>query len=591
MTKSTPTAPARTAGQPPAPTNRAAQLHEIVRMPASQRAQALLLQPNCSMLVRCMPAQDLLIAYQAAAQPQQRTALIQQMSAGQMQRLWDLDVWAHHRIQPQRLTSWLQELSRAGAASFMSHLRGLDQELQQLLLKSSIDLYDQYQWESMDTDTTLFAYTPDRAFVMVSRDNDEALFSCLRQFVELLYGENAAAATNLLLNVMAITPSALEEQALHWRDARLQDLGFLPIAQWQDVLAYSNPSALAQHIAHRQQPDAAAQPHLMAARLQLRLNKADTHNLLKQAIAQLDQPASQRVARQLLVLTNRVHAAWHKELGNEESLTQTTHDSVACVQMALQYLQQAQQLPASHWLLTTPLQQIFQLGRSLPLHLAKQLQKALLQQNIDCTAAAVQHLEMPYNKTLQGLLRKQPQFFQGLAQHKQTGYAPFTTMQQLALTAQTATEAAFRLSLLWGKQGIALQAALPTSPPPTCSILLATWLAHAMLQDSPGHCTPLTSNQLNALKSLLTAPQSAAWQFTAATQQKAVQYLADSLKNRLPLPGATTFEQATQRVQQYANTVINALAQELGAIADSNVDLRFVQTVWTVATSSSQSDI
>ena len=376
--------------------------------------ETLLQQSDSSLLIRCMPVQDLLVTYKMADDPPTpHGAHSTHAPPGQMLRLWDFDVWVHHRIQPQRLADWLQALCDAGVQSLINHLQGLDPELLYLLFKLNVDIYDQYQWESMDVDKTLFAYTPDRAFVLVCRNDNETIFTCLRQFVELLYGENPASAINLLLNVIAITPSALEEQALHWRDARMQDLGFLPISQWQDVLACDNPHTLAQQALLTKQSDNTQHSHLVAARLQLRLDKTDHQNLLKQAIAQLDGSSSQHVAHQLLVLTNRVHAAWHKDLGDESSLTATTHETVACLQMALQYLQQAHNKPASHWLLCTPLQEIFRLGRSLPFHLAKQLQKSLLFQKINRVDifALLQHLETPHSETLRGLLRTPPPIF------------------------------------------------------------------------------------------------------------------------------------------------------------------------------------
>lgn len=559
-------------------------LRHITRLPAHQRAQALLQQTDCSLLVRCMPTQDLLITYKATDDPHHRTALMQHIPPGQMQRLWDLDLWVHHRIQPQRLVDWLQALCNAGIHNTIIQLRGLDHELLCLLFKTHIDIYDQYQWDNLDEDKTLFTHTPDRAFILVSRDNNEITFGCLRQFVEFLYGENPSAAVNLLMNVIAETPSALEEKALHWRDARLQDLGFLPTAQWQDVLAYSDPQTLAQQVClTTKQPNRVHQPHLVAARLQLRLDKTDPQDLLKRAIAQLDEQSSQHVARQLLVLTNRIHAAWHKDLSNEESLTNTTHETVACLQMALQYLQQAYNKPPSHWLLDTPIQDIFRLGRSLPLHLAKQLQKSLLSQKIDNINSVLPNLNTPYRETLQGLLYPQPRFFEGLATTGQEGHSPFATLQQLALTAQIATEAAFRLSLLWGKGGIAICSGLQLTQArqiPTCDVLLATWLTRGLLEDTPC-CKPLAPDHLHAIKQRLLLQQDSVWQFTAAAQQQAQQCTTRLLPDRIPLPGATSLDQAAKRAKQHVNTVLNAVAQEIGPITGSHVDPRFVQTVWT----------
>ncbi|MEM7402853.1 MAG: DUF6178 family protein [Myxococcota bacterium] len=560
-----------------------ARLRRITRLPAHQRAQALLQQPDCSLLIRCMPPQDLLITYKTADDPQHRTALIQQMPSGQMQRLWDLDLWKHHRIQPQQLADWLQALCDAGVQSVINHLQGLDNELLYLLLKSNLDIYDQYQWENMDSNKTLFTHTPDRCFVLVSRNNNETTFTCLRQFVELLYGENPAAAVNLLLNVIAITPSVLEEQALHWRDARLQDLGFLPIAKWQHVLAYTNPQMLAQQ-ASVQQPshhDHTHQPHLVAARLQLRLDQTEPQDLLKQAIAELNEQSSQHVARQLLVLTNRIHAAWHRDLGDEKSLTSTTNETLACLQIALQYLQQVHNKPASYWLLSTPVQEIFRLGRSLPLYLAKQLQKSLHSQKINLDVL-LHNLETPYRQTLQGLLRKQPQFFQGLAQRNQQEYTPFANLQQLALTAQIATEAAFRLSLLWGKKGVAVNNGLQikqTHHLPKCDVLLATWLVWALLEKSPC-CKPLEPHHLRSLKNRLVSQKDSLWAFTADTHEKVHRCLAQAVQDCIPLPGAASLDQATKRAEQYAHTVLDAVAQEIGAVKEADIDPRFVQTVW-----------
>lgn len=578
-------------------------LREVSRHGPNERARALLGHNHAQALADTMPTQDLLIICKAAAR-EDRVALLRLLPSGAVQRLWDLDVWSHHRLQPDRLSSWLQTLREAGAECAARQLQSLDTEMLGLLLKVFMHVHEAEASESLNLGNAPHAFTPDRRFLLVSREPDRDAFDCLAGFIELLYGTKPLFAMRLLQAMRWETPSSLEEAALRWRDARMQDLGFLPCGDWQRVLTYTNPQQTLRQLAPtaRSASGAPQTPnplsrHLIPARLQAVVRNAAPHSL-KQALDELADPqASASIARQLMVLTNRVHAAGHKDLGNEEELGATVRHTLACLQIALETLSQTHKKPTSHWLLQSPLQQLFQLGHSLPIHLARQLRKAARAHGIANLAALTPTLDYPLRETVQGLLRREPAFYEGLvprekpAEAKQrVAYRPFESLQDIAVTAQAATEAAFRLTLLWGDKGLCPVAAggsdktealrVEQKGPLTlaCATLLATWMSNGLLEGEP-KLRPLGKAKLAKLRQLLRQGDPTGT-LPRQLRAKASGWVARWAEERAPLPGAATADEAANRAGHYAELALRAMQEELANITESVPDPRYVRSVW-----------
>lgn len=567
-------------------------LREVGRHSPHERARVLLRHNLTRALANIMPTQDLLITCKAAAR-EDRAALLRLLPNGAMQRLWDLDVWSHHRLQPDRLGSWLQTLREAGTECATRQLQNLDTEMLGLLLKVFIQVHEAEASESLNLGNAPHAFTPDRQFLLVSRQPDRDVFDCLGGFIELLYGTKPLFATRLLQAIRWETPSSLEEAALHWRDARLQDLGFLPCGDCQRVLTYTNPQRALKQLTTAARPSSNAQTpnplsrHLIPARLQAVVHNAAPHSL-KQALDEIDDAqALESIARQLMVLTNRVHAAWHKDLGDEEELGATVRHTLACLRIALETLSQTHKKTASHWLLQSPLQQLFQLGRSLPLHLAKQLRKAARTHGIANLAALTPTLDHPLRETVQGLLRREPVLYGELVPREKptktkqpVTYRPFESLQDIATAAQATTEAAFRLTLLWGNGGIAATSKFNGEEARsfTCATLLATWMSNGLLAGKP-KLRPLRKSELAALRQLV-RQRGAAGNLPDQLRVKACGWVARWAEEHAPLPGAATVDEAASRAGHYAELALRTMQEELASITDSMPDLRYVHSVW-----------
>ena len=587
-----------------------AALREVNRHSPDERACILLQHNHAQALANTMPTQDLLITYKAAPQ-EDRVALMRLLPSGAMQRLWDLDTWSQHRLQPDHLKFWLQTLCEAGPECAMRQLQALDTELLGLVFKVFIQIHEAEESEFLDLGSTPHAFTPDRQFLLVACEPDQAVFDCLRGFIELLYGTKPLFAMRLLQAIRWEIPSSLEEAALHWRDARLQDLGFLPCNNWQDVLAYTNPQQALKKMGATLQPSSNAQTatalsrHLIPARLQAAVHNA-APNLLKQALDELgDTQAPESIARQLMVLTNRVHAAWHKDLGDEEKLAATVRNTLACLQIALETLGQTHKKPSSHWLLQTPLQQLFQLGRSLPVHLAKQFRKAVRTHGIPNLTRLISTLDYPLRETVQGLLQGEPVFYEGLVPQKKSeqekepaAYRPFESLQDIAATAQATTEAAFRLTLLWGKKGIVTTCDQNTAERtpisnmsaqdvqagkiPSGSVLLATWMSNGLLEGKP-KLHPLGRAHLAKLRQLVQQHDGGKGALPKQLQTKACGWVVQRAQECAPLPGALTPDEAASRAAKYAELVLGVMQEELAALNDATPDPRYIHSVWVRA--------
>jgi hypothetical protein len=208
-----------------------------------QRLDAILNRPDAMKIVRQMPSQDLFITIKEVGLSDS-LELLELLSPEQVKACLDLDGWNHDRIDPKALGHWLESLFAANPRRAVQSFRELDVELISLLLKLYATVYDLSAEEEAADLGSVYSTTPDNHYMVVfdAAADEQHLIHFLKDALEQLYGRDMPFALRMIEAVRWETASALEEEALKWRDGRMQDLGFAPLDEIKEILAYVDPA-------------------------------------------------------------------------------------------------------------------------------------------------------------------------------------------------------------------------------------------------------------------------------------------------------------------------------------------------------------
>jgi hypothetical protein len=140
----------------------------------------------------------------------------------------DLDCWHRSDFGPERLDEWLAAFALAEPTAMAKAFFSLDLVVQLLYLAQTVTVYDPDTDEVAPADEErrmVRAITPDGFFLLELRTELDLKIHPFA-VLDALYQVDASAAFQLLSDIRVDLPMQIEEEALRFRNGRLQDLGF-----------------------------------------------------------------------------------------------------------------------------------------------------------------------------------------------------------------------------------------------------------------------------------------------------------------------------------------------------------------------------
>ncbi len=196
---------------------------------------AMLRPHDAERLIAQMPVQDLQLCIHRIGLGD-CTEIVECLSGDKLQSLMDLEVWDHDTPSLERLDPWLNALMQSGPHVLGTRLLALDWELLQWTIRRSVQvevIEDPNEFEPPDAEHVL---TPDGHMCIIFPESSERDLP-VKIFLDWLMREDSALCTDLLLFSSAALDSNLEEEALHWRNGRLADEGYIDFYEALSIYA------------------------------------------------------------------------------------------------------------------------------------------------------------------------------------------------------------------------------------------------------------------------------------------------------------------------------------------------------------------
>jgi hypothetical protein len=610
---------------------------DIATLPAKQRLDRILSRKDTMRVVRSMAVPDLYATIRDVG-AEDALEVLELMSPAQVQGFLDLDGWRRDRIDPAAMSRWLGFFFAANADRAAAQLRGLDLELLTLLFKVHCTVFDLSAEEQPSHDVGRHTVTPDQRYLIVygGVSADDTTQAVLQQAIERLMARDMLFVLRLCEAVRWELASQLEEDALRWRNGRLADLGFLPAHEAAEIYApldpdRPGPSAKSAAVPPATMPDDAASTDLTTSVLLPWASLREGEDVLARALVGIaDVGVRDRIAHELMLVANRVHAADGADLGDSDALKETARTVAQTIGTGLAYVARGEEAKLSLMLTSMSLMVLFRVGHSLSVKIGSELRGRVKARGSGLAGRGLLRLDAPLREVVAGFLRPRPLLFAGLLDERRVDYRPVASLAELAAAAAAVTEASFRAALL-ARLGADDGAFLDVDDAslPSHALVLGSLLAQAAIGSERPVVRPLSDVERVALRNLcasgekdgsgttpktgtgksasqrsgkktnaavdqgdlfgaLAGPSSTAPTATPELDPRARTWLQETVRAFAPLPGAATDKDVIARAQSFATSVWTALVNEARSLPSQEAATTTWTTVWTTASATAR---
>ena len=536
-------------------------------LPARERLEVLLHAPKPMRAVRALPDADLYLTARELG-PADALPLLALASAAQLQHVLDLEAWRHDVFDPDRAGAWVALLLEAGEPVVVRFLQSADDELLALLFQRWL------QVRQLDTDEDPSVHgsghteagdergllSPDGAHLFKPRIAEHG--PAVQRIAATFFHAQQERYFRTVQSALWELPSELDEQALRWRQSRLEEHGYLP---FEDALtAYHAPVASLQHA----QPLAPEDRDGIAAPRTTLLHLAEG-NLLARAAAQVEDPARETVLHGIASLASRLVVADGADLGDPDAHRAALRRAGAYAGLGLQARGARSEEVAARLLTEVPVLELFREGFARVAELRDRGRRLVREGWPSRHPRALELLDAPMRPRLQALLGPRPLYVPAPDEQEPAGLRDFRTLEEVEETRLSVDLAETLGRVLVERVGLDLQAVLARQAPTESGAprLSTLWLTALAWQVTRGE---LRGDPL---------PADGAAQFLRAVRSgegpAATERLVGVLETELALP-----PREAAALRAFGRACLDRLAEETGGLDPARpLDPRTVATL------------
>lgn len=352
--------------------------------------------------------------------------LLSLMSPAQCQYLLDLELWKGYEIQLDRVERWLPLLLSCDEEAIHRWLRSLDIDTLLLVLKKTIRLHLKDSDEpAVAQNESTSTFTLDGTYFI------EVLTPSLQNPVEQLLRVLAGLDLNLYRKVLHQVAweigAELEERALHFREARLEDKGFPPMKEALSLYQYLNPRRLRKMLERKEIQFPALPGEILLPSFPLVLR--DQGMFFSLCLRELEEGAlMDRLKMELTYMANQVMVADQPERIDLPTLQASLRKVGRYLSVGLEVLSEGDVRKAREWMEEIPLKFLFQIGFGASLELKWRAEKVWQKGWFSEKRIPLSFLGSPWEERIKGLLKKRPLFYD---EDSELGYREFHSLEEI----------------------------------------------------------------------------------------------------------------------------------------------------------------
>ena len=406
------------------------QVLAVLALPPERRADALLHGPRPMRLVRSVPAPDLYLTIREIG-PVDALPILALASAPQLQHVLDLESWRADRYDGLRAGAWVALLAEAGEATLRRVVRAAEDSEVALLFQAwarteQIEIDDQepvHGRGGSDVGDERGLLAPDGAHRFRPEIAEHG--PAIQRLATVLFHDDPGRYQRILWACLSETPSQNEDEALRWRNSRLEEYGYPP---WDEaVTIYAPPSK------GPSPPPSAVGDGPEGAPMVARFPLAalERGGELATALEQASASEIETVLAQLLSLAARIVVADGLDTGDPMSQVRAVHKAAGTIEIGLAAARAATGEPPIEILRRVALVEVFRAGHA---RVAELRRRARALERDGWAAAhpdALQFLDAPIRPRIEGLLGDRPRYHVVGAKNPAEAYREFERPEEV----------------------------------------------------------------------------------------------------------------------------------------------------------------
>ncbi len=466
-------------------------------------------------IVQGLPAEEVFLTVKGAEEGD-ALLLVGLTSPDQLRFILDMELWAGDRLDAARARQWLMYILACGEEKVIEFLEHSDRELQTIMIGKLVTLVPNE--EGVTVPQGLPSIMPDEFFTILSSvpeetENIRLLLRIIRQWGRDRFYE-------LLFDIYGRSGTEAEEEALRWRNSRLEEKGLLEFDEAIEIYAYigeSEARTLAEEaLAGSRAPEAlAGGSRTPGAGDEVAeegapvypMVLAEPRTLLYRTLRSVeDLPQQNRLRGELAFSANRLLVADAERIGEIDAVKSSLNRLFSLANVGLLFLSGGEGKTAEGIVKSLPVKELFQIGFSRVADLGSLARKIAAKWWPAWRETGFLLLGLPGEEVLSGALKRIPQFYD-LPESDSPGFRDFVTFEEVARTRRTLEETAVVAETLFDHLGLPLPHTADIEPEDvfaggleeiTMSSLLLTGFVHFTLKGS-FEMLPLTPEDLDGM--------------------------------------------------------------------------------------------
>jgi hypothetical protein len=319
----------------------------------------ILASPNAPKIIEHTPNQQLFWSIHERGLSQS-SDVVRMLNSEQLIRMLDYDAWKGTELEPIKAIQWLSCFETTGENSLCRRYRDLDEEFQIALLQGKIQTYDEEQLEILpdhQRDRLIAMPCGEMHYEILSDDEEYVQF--VGRLIDSALDMDVNYAYALLAYAAHSVPNEAEYQLLQFREARMQEDGFVSLTESMECFRNIDFDAL---IRKWRKPDQLNTGLVSAESGSINFLDSvltDEHLLTRHA------DLIDRLRDQLLTLANNLCTACGIEAGNSRDLVKILEQQRAIISLGLELISGGDRKLAFEILNNESLKNIFRTGYTL----------------------------------------------------------------------------------------------------------------------------------------------------------------------------------------------------------------------------------
>lgn len=431
-----------------------AQIEAVTALGWDDRLKVIRNSDLARQIVQCLPDEEVFLTVKGAEEGD-ALGVVALTSPEQLRFILDMDLWTGDRLDAAKAGQWIMDILACGEEKVIEFLEHSDRELQTIMIARLVNLVPNE--EGVTVPQGLASIIPDEFFTILSRVPEET--ESIRLLLRIIRGWDRDWFYDLLFDIYGRSGTEAEEEALRWRNSRLEEKGLLEFDEAIEIYAYIGEiearelaeEAVAGSRARREEEDgvvveAPVYPVVLA----------DPGTMFYRTLVSIDEVSQQnRLRSELAFSANRLLVADAERIGEIDAMKSSLDRLFSLCNVGLLFLAGAEGKKAERIVKTLSVKELFQIGFSRVADLGAIARKIAAKWWPRWREKGFLLLGFPGDEVLSGALRRIPQFYDP-PKGGTPGFRDFITFEEVAGTRRTLEEIGVVAETLFDHLGLPL---------------------------------------------------------------------------------------------------------------------------------------